>query len=62
MYALLDYDNQTVIEVIPPDVTFDEAIKKASGRKLITMTVENSPAYMYGRYIDGKFYPPKEGN
>ena len=27
---------------------------------LIKMTVENTPAYINGTYINNKFYPPKE--
>jgi hypothetical protein len=60
MYAMLDTDNQTVIACFPPDVAQDKIIEEANGRTLIEMTFENSPAYIQGKYIDGKFYPPKE--
>ena len=59
MYALLDYDKKTVIGCFPPDVSFEEILVEAKGRILIEMTIGNSPAYIKGTYIDGKFYPPK---
>lgn len=62
MWALLDYDNETVFACIPPDVNIEsEEVKKdINGRTVIAMTLENSPAYIKGKYIDGKFYPPTE--
>ena len=60
MYALLDTDNTTVIACFPPDISYDKIVEEANGRMLIKMTLENSPAYIKGTYVDGKFYPPKE--
>jgi hypothetical protein len=60
MWAMLDKDNETVIACFPPDVPVNEMLKEADGRDLILMTLENSPAYVKGKYKDGKFYPPKE--
>jgi hypothetical protein len=62
MWALLDYDNETVIGCFPPDIDIESiAVKKEiDGRKIVQMTIENSPAYVNGKYLDGKFYPPKE--
>jgi hypothetical protein len=60
MWAILDRDEKTVIGVIPPDADFEKALKEVDGRTLIEMTIDNSPAYVKGEYIDGKFYPPKE--
>jgi hypothetical protein len=62
MYALLDTDNITVIACFPPDISEDKVLAEANGRTFIKMTLENSPAYIKGTYVDGKFYPPKEGN
>jgi hypothetical protein len=59
MYALLDTDNTTVIGFFTPDISYDKIIKEANGRTLIQMTLKNSPAYVKGTYVDGKFYPPK---
>lgn len=61
MWAILDYDNTTVIGCMPPDVdiTLDEVQKEIDGRTLILMTLDNSPAHINGKYIDGKFYPPE---
>jgi hypothetical protein len=60
MYAVLHSDNKTVVDVIPPDKTIEEITKWANGRKLIEMTIENSPGYVGGIYENGKFYSPKE--
>ena len=62
MYALLDTDNKTVIDCFTHDVSKNKMLEEANGRTLIEMTIENSPAYINGTYVNGKFYPPKEGN
>jgi hypothetical protein len=59
MWALLDNDGK-VLTAYPPDFNQEQMFKEADGRRLIEMTVENSPAYLNGIYKDGKFYPPKE--
>lgn len=56
MYAMLDKDERTVLACFTPDVPYEEIIKEADGRTLIPMTIENSPAYIPGVYVDGKFY------
>ncbi len=58
MWAVLAEDNKTVIACITPDHTVEDALKMVDGKKIIHMTLENSPAYVNGEYIDGKFYPP----
>ena len=60
MYAVLDYDNKTVVGIIPPDKKLEEFKEEINGRTIIQMTLENSPAYFKGTYKDGKFYPPIE--
>ena len=60
MWAVLDYDNEKVITMIPPDATADEVNEWLDGRTTVLMTLENSPAWINGTYKDGKFYPPKE--
>lgn len=62
MWAILDYDNKTVIGLITPDIdiTLPEVQKEIDGRIAIEMTIENSPGYINGTYKDGKFYPSKE--
>lgn len=60
MHAMLDYNSNTVIAVFPPDIPEDKMLEEANGRTLIKVTPENSPGYIQGEYIDGKFYPPKE--
>ena len=59
MYAVLDYDNEKVITMIPPDAKADEVNEWLDGRTTILMTLENSPAGIGWIYKDGKFYPPK---
>lgn len=61
MWAILDYDNTTVIGCMPPDVDIEssEVKKEINNKTLIRMTADNSPAYVNGKYIDGKFYPPE---
>jgi hypothetical protein len=56
MWAVLDYDNKTVIGVLPPDMPEQTRLDEANGRILIPMTLENSPAYVGGIYVNGKFY------
>jgi hypothetical protein len=59
MWAVLDYDNKTVIGLYTPDISEEIRLKDAKGRTQILMTLENSPAYINGTYEDKKFYPPK---
>jgi hypothetical protein len=58
MWALLDYDNKTVIACMTPDMTEKEILETANGRTLIPMTLENSPATIGGTYENGKFTLP----
>ena len=60
MWAVLDYDNKTVIGLVPPDKSLEDYFDEINGRITIEMTVENSPGYLNGTYENGKFYPPKE--
>lgn len=60
MYAMLDYNSNTVIALFTPDVSKEKMLEEANGRTLIKMTLENSPGYIGGIYENGKFYPPKE--
>ena len=57
---MLDRDNETVLAVYPPLTNINKILMEANGRTVIEMTVENSPAYLKGKYIDGKFYPQLE--
>jgi hypothetical protein len=60
MWAVLDYDNETVIGLYPPDCPEDVRNTDAQGRTQILMTLENSPAYVPGIYVNGKFYQGKD--
>jgi hypothetical protein len=59
MWAVLDYDNETVIGLYEPTIPEDVRSKDAQGRTQILMTLENSPAYVGGFYVNGKFYKGK---
>lgn len=59
MWALVD-NNNIVLTVYPPDFDVEQMKKEATGRRLIPVTIENSPGWVNGTYVDGKFYPPKE--
>lgn len=60
MWALLDRDNETVVACYPPTLEHNKMLAMADGRQLVLMTAENSPAYIGGKYLDGKFYPKME--
>ena len=64
MWAVIDIDKETVIGVIPPTYSEEEAYKLVApySYDLVKMTLENSPAYSQGKYKENKFYPPKEEN
>ena len=55
MWAILDKDNETVIGVFPPDVPEETRLKESDGKILIEMTLENSPAWIGAKYVNGKF-------
>jgi hypothetical protein len=56
MWAVLDYDNKTVVGLYTPDIPEDVRLKDAKGRTQILMTLENSPAHVGAFYSEGKFY------
>lgn len=59
MWALIDKKTNIVIDCIA-GVSYEEAIKKAgSDYYLVEMTLDNSPAYVFGHY-DGEFFFPPE--
>ena len=60
MWAILDKDDKTVVDGIPPTYTEEQALDIARGRKLIKLTLENSPAYLQGEWDGVKFHPPLE--
>jgi hypothetical protein len=60
MWALLDKKTKIVIGALPPNTLLEEIEKIKETYNLIAMTLENSPATIGDKYIDGKFYPPKE--
>ena len=60
MWAILDYDNETVIGVVLPTATEAEAKAENPDRTLIKVTLENSPAYYYGKWDGKRFCPPSE--
>jgi hypothetical protein len=53
MYAVVK-DNIVIGSCFEPDKE-----KFESDNLLVEMTLENSPAYLNGAYINNKFYPPE---
>jgi hypothetical protein len=60
MWAMLREDNKTVLAVFPPTVPYEILVKESEGKTLILMHRDNSPGYVNGTYIKGKFYKPGE--
>jgi hypothetical protein len=60
MWAMLKEDNKTVIAMFPPMVSYEDLLKESNGKTLILMHLKNSPAWLMGSYIKGKFYKPGE--
>ena len=60
MWAVLDYDDKTVIGIVPPDKTIQDFKEEINGRTTVKMTLENSPAFLLGTYENGKFYKKGE--
>ena len=62
MWAVIDKeDKETVIMALPPTASVNELEKVTQdGYILVQMTLDNSPAYMNGKYKNGKFYPKEE--
>jgi uncharacterized membrane protein len=60
MWAVLDYDDKTVIGIVPPDKTIQDFKEEINGRTTVKMTLENSPAFLLGTYENGKFYQKGE--
>jgi len=56
MYAVVK-DNIVIGSCFEPDKE-----KFELDNLLVEMTLENSPAYLNGEYIDNKFYPPETTN
>jgi hypothetical protein len=60
MWALIDKETKVVVAALMPDAPLEEVEKAKESYVLVAMTLENSPATIGDKYIDGKFYPPKE--
>jgi len=60
MWAMLDDDNKTVIAVFPPSISYNDLTTDANGKTLVLMHQDNSPGYLNGTYVKGKFYQPGE--
>ena len=55
MWAILDKDNETVIGVFPPDTPEEIRLKEYDEKMLIKMNLEDSPAWIGAKYVNGKF-------
>jgi hypothetical protein len=56
MYAILDYDNVTVIGVSTPDVPLSDLLKETKGRIIIEVNDKTGNGYLPGYYFNNKFY------
>lgn len=59
MWAVIEKETNTVLACIV-GIPYEEAAEKSQGNELVEMTLENTPAYLMGKYINGKFYQPEE--
>ena len=58
MWAIIDRSSKQVLSILEPMATQEEIDKVLEKDDLVLMTLDNSPAYIYGYYIDGKFTNP----
>jgi hypothetical protein len=58
MWAVIEKNTKQVIGILEPTATQKDINEALEKHDLVTMTLENSPASLYGYYIDGKFTPP----
>ena len=61
MWAIIDKKSKQVIGYLEPIATQEAIDQTLETHDLILMTEKNSPAYVLGYYIDGKFTRPNEG-
>jgi len=61
MWAVVENKTNVVLACVA-GVPYEQAIEDTKNYDgfLVAMTLENSPAYVNGEYIDGKFYPPND--
>lgn len=64
MWALVDKDAKIVLACIHNDkykygYTHEKALELAGDNLLIEMTLENSPAWVNGKWDGAKFYEPE---
>jgi len=61
MWATVDKQTQQVVGMVQPTATQEEINEAYKLFDLIEMTVDNSPAYLNGYYINGRFTKPTKG-
>jgi hypothetical protein len=61
MWALIDNSTDIVLGCFV-GIAYEEAALEASksGAYLVEMTIDNTPAYISGKYVDGKFLTQEE--
>ena len=60
MWAIINKKTNQVVDILEPTAMQDEIEKKSKKYNLVAMTIENSPAYLYGYYVNNKFTKPIE--
>jgi hypothetical protein len=58
MWAMLRKNNESVLAVFPPTTPYEILEEEREGKTLVLMHEKNSPAWLNGTYIKGKFYEP----
>jgi hypothetical protein len=56
MWAVIDKKTQVVVGAIMPDTSIDEVKNAEKEFDIVKMTIENSPASVGDKYLDGKFH------
>ncbi len=59
MWAIINRETKQVVSMLEPIATQEEIDKMLIDFDLVLMTMDNSPAHLFGYYEEGKFTPPK---
>jgi hypothetical protein len=59
MWAIINRETKQVVSMLEPMATQNEIDAMLIDFDLVLMTIDNSPAHLFGYYEEGKFTPPK---
>ena len=60
MWAIINKKTNQVVDILEPTATQNMIKEKLEKYDLVAMTLDNSPAYLYGYYVNNKFIKPIE--